>query len=139
MATGQEVAARWRERLSGARAKITAGVEGVQRAPGESAAAQVEKWAANTLAAKNKWAQNVKSVTLAEWRQAMIEKGIPRIAQGAQAAEDRMTQFFDALLPLTARIKEEVRKMPKSNIDESLARVRKSMEMMRTLRYQRRR
>jgi hypothetical protein len=34
-----------------------------------------------------------------EWQQAAIDKGLPRIAQGAQAAQPKMTAFMAQVLP----------------------------------------
>ncbi len=69
-------------RLKGATEDIRIGVNRVTEAPGEKAAAKVDKMRANLLAAidSGKWSAGVKRVGLEEWKAKMTEKGIPRIA-----------------------------------------------------------
>jgi hypothetical protein len=93
------VANKWSTRLSASGADIQAGVQAVKTAPGQAAAAQVAVWLANLQASQDKWARNVSAVTLQQWQQAMINKGIPRIATGAQAAIPKVTQFMTQWLP----------------------------------------
>jgi hypothetical protein len=93
------VAANWASRLGQSTQAITDGINSVQTAPGVAAARQKSVWVNNTQAAANKWATNTANVTLPEWQQAMIQKGVPRIASGAQAAQPKMAQFMTKLLP----------------------------------------
>ena len=96
------VATRWAQNLGAAGAKVTDGVNAVTTAPGAQAAAQVAVWAARTQAAQAKFARNVASVSLNAWQQAVINKGIPRLASGAASAEPRFQQFMTKLLPYVA-------------------------------------
>jgi hypothetical protein len=97
--TSAQIAANWAQRLGASSDKMTAGVNAVQVAPGQAAARQKNAWLQNTQAAANKWAANVAAVPLSDWQQAYISKGIPRIAQGATAAQPKMQAFMDKLLP----------------------------------------
>lgn len=97
--TADQIAAHWSQQLAGAGAKIQAGVQGVSVAPGAAAARQKSAYVAGVTAKADKWAQNVAAVSLSEWQQAFINKGIPRIATGAQAAQPKFTQFMNKLLP----------------------------------------
>lgn len=103
------VASRWAAGLSGAGQAITDGVNSVSQAPGQAAAAQKTAYLANIQASADKWARNTASVTVDEWRQAMITKGVPRIAQGAQAAQPKFAQFMGKLLPY---VEAGVRQLP---------------------------
>lgn len=103
--SAEQIAANWANGLANAGAKIADGVNGVQVAPGRAAAAQVEVWAANTVNSKAKWARNTAAVTVDEWRGAMINKGVPRIASGAQAAQQDFAQFMSKLLPYIDQVK----------------------------------
>lgn len=96
------VAAEWKNRLSASTQKMTDGVNSVTVAPGQAAARQKDVYVQNVTASANKWATNVASVSLSEWQQAIISKGIPRVATGAAAAESKMQQFFTKLLPYIA-------------------------------------
>lgn len=79
--------------------KATAGAQRVQESPGTRAAAQAQKWLNRVTESANKWRSKVGAVTLQEWKDAYINKGVPRIASGAQAA---LPKYRQALVPLLA-------------------------------------
>jgi hypothetical protein len=97
--TPDQIAAHWAQQLAGAGPKIQSGIQGVQAAPGAAAARQKQAYVAGVTAKADKWASNVAAVSLAEWQQAFINKGLPRIASGAQQAQPKFTQFMAKLLP----------------------------------------
>lgn len=96
--TPQQIAAKWSQNLSGATETATAGANALTVSPGALAARQVNVWAANVAAAKPKYQRNVAAVTLDEWRSAYLNKGIPRMAQGATDAQPKMEAFMTSLL-----------------------------------------
>jgi len=120
--TPDQIAAKWRDRLSGATTEITNGVNAVQVAPGQLAAAQVDVWLANTQASRDKWRTRVAGVTLEEWRKKMIDVGIPRVASGAQANVGKVQAFMTEFLPFLDRGVSTVRGMPRGTLEQNIAR-----------------
>lgn len=97
-----DAAAKWAQNLGASTQRIQSGVQAVTTPPGQAAARQKNVWVQNTTSAANKWASNTAAVPLQTWQSDMINKGIPRIASGAQAAQPKMQAFMGQLLPYIA-------------------------------------
>jgi hypothetical protein len=122
MASDPNAAAeRWAAGLSAAGPKITAGVNAVTTAPGMAAARQKAVYVANVAASADKWATNVSSVSLSDWQQAMINKGVNRISGGATAAQPKFLAVMQQLLPQIDRIKSGL--PPRGNLEQNIARM----------------
>lgn len=126
--TPEQMAAKWQSRLSGATEDIRRGVDGVTVAPGRLAAAQRQVWLARLQQSADKWANNVGRVTLEEWRSKMVNVGIPRVAQGAAANQDKVQRFAAEFLPHLDRGVAQVKTMPKATLEDSINR---AVTMMR--------
>lgn len=120
-ATPDQIAAQWASRLASSTQRITDGVNGVTVAPGQAAARQADVWANNVQASKGKWSARVAAVTLPEWQAAMITKGAPRVASGAQAAQPKFGQFMAQLLPHIAATRAAL--PARGNLDQNIARM----------------
>jgi hypothetical protein len=118
--TPDQIAARWAAGLANAGTKITDGVNSVTVAPGQAAARQKQVWQQNTAAAVDKWATNTARVSLSDWQQAMIQKGAPRIASGATAAQPKFASFMGQLLPHIDRVKSTL--PPRGTLDQNIGR-----------------
>jgi len=114
------IAADWSGRLAQSTEKIRRGVQGVSVAPGQAASRNKAGYVAGVMAAQDKWARNVASVTLADWTTAMVEKGIPRIASGATAAQDKFRNFMVRLLPFIESGKAGL--PARGNLEQNIAR-----------------
>lgn len=115
-----DVAARWAQNLSGATSKIQAGVEAVTVAPGQAAARQKGAYVQGVTASQDKWATNVAAVSAQSWKDSTINKGLPRIASGAQAAQGKFANFMVKLLPY---IDSGVQSLPaRGSLDANIAR-----------------
>lgn len=114
--------AKWVKGLQGATQQITDGVNAVTTAPGVSAARQVQTWLARIQASAAKWQANVSAVSLQEWQTAMINQGIPRIAQGAQAKQGKYQAFADKFFPYLAQGVAQVHNMPKTSLADGINR-----------------
>lgn len=97
--TPQEIAGKWSQNLGAAGQSITAGVQRVAVAPGQAAARNKAGYVQGVMDSQDKWAANVARVQLPDWQQAMIQKGVPRIAAGAQMAQGDFADFMTKLLP----------------------------------------
>ena len=110
----------WAQNLAGATTRMQAGAQAVTTSPGQAAAAQQQVWLANVTAAANLWAQKVSQVTTQQWQQAYINKGIPRVATGAQAAQQN---FASVLSKIIANEKTIVAGLPaRGGLDANIAR-----------------
>lgn len=120
--TPQDATTKWVQNLGAATNAITAGVNAVSTAPGAKAAAQSDKWLARITAAKSKWQTNVGSVSLQSWQQSMINVGIPRVSQGAQAKQGKYAAFASQFFPYLNTGIAKVQAMPSTTLEDNIAR-----------------
>ncbi len=120
--TANQAATKWRDRLSGATQQIIDGVNAVQTAPGQKAAAAADLWLQRTMAAKDKFKTNVARVSLQEWQTAMTTVGVNRVASGAQAKVGKVESFMNEFLPYLDAGKAKIDAMPKGDLSASIAR-----------------
>jgi hypothetical protein len=79
---------------------------------------------------EGRWEQALRSYGLEEWKRDMIQKGINRIGQGAEAAKSDFAEFMSQFLPYA----EEVAKRAESMSDLTLEdRIQKAIFVMREL------
>lgn len=116
------VSEKWSRNLGGSTESIRAGVQAVTTNPAEKAAAKADEWVNGVARSKDKFVRGLRRTTLGDWQTSMIEKGLPRVATGAQAAQPKMQQFFQEFLPHVERVAQQVRAMPKGGIDNGIAR-----------------
>lgn len=114
-------AQKWSTNLAAATSSITAGVQAVTVAPGQAAARQKAAYVQGVNNSQDKWARNVAGVSLQSWQADMVNKGIPRIATGATAAEPKMATFLGQLLPYQERLKGTL--PARGTLDQNIARM----------------
>lgn len=95
----EQFAERWQEGLQGASAKIEAGINAVNTAPGQSAAQQADVWMQRLQDSKEKWKKNVAAVSLEDWKQAAIEKGIPNLQASLNLGRNKVMKAAGKLIP----------------------------------------
>ncbi len=112
--TGTEIQEKHSARLKGAQEDMRKGIERVTTAPGMLAAKQKDKMRRKILEAidNDKWSRNVSSVSLSDWQQKMIEKGLGRVAAGLDAAREKNIRIFDQIAKHTAEGKAKIATMP---------------------------
>lgn len=128
----QQVAKKWVSRLGVSQEEIRQGVQAVTVAPSTKAIQKKDKMVARWMEAVNsgKWERNLGKVTLEDWRQAMLTKGINRIGTGAAAAEGKFAAFMTDLLAYQSNLQNQVNSMPDFNLADSGQRMLAWMEGM---------
>lgn len=123
--TPSEATEKHARRLKGATEDIRRGVERVQEAPGMQAAKKVEKFRQNLVESidNGKWARRVASVSLTEWQGLMMDKGIPRIAAGVDAASGKIEDFFGQLFAHQEGLERKVASMNDLTLEDSINRM----------------
>jgi len=123
--TADEYAEKWARRLKAAAPDITRGVERVTVAPGKKAA-EAQQLMLDRLTASildGTWAARVSGVSLEDWKQALIQKGVGRIASGVDAASPKQAAMAVKLLAAVDSAVAKVNTMPKGDIEQSIARM----------------
>lgn len=123
---------KWGRRLNAASPDITSGVNGVQTAPGVSAAAAQDRMLTNLTAAVTSglWAKRVSGVSLSDWKSAMVNKGIPRLAAGVSQAQKSAAPVITNLLNAVDNAAAQANAIPKGGIEQSIARASAFMRAM---------
>ena len=122
MLTSTQVSDKWLANFQNAQTSMTNGVNAVTVAPGQLAAAQAALWLQRLQASQNKWATRVAAVSLADWKTSMINLGIPRAIQGAQAKQNNYTQFITSYMQFLQGYLPTVQNMPKGTLANGIAR-----------------
>lgn len=126
-------------RVKGALEDMRQGVERVTEAPGVRAAKKADKMRANLLEAldSGKWQRRVAAVTAEEWKAAMLNKGVNRVAAGIDAAHDKVRAFAEQLLSYQANLMSQVENMPDLTLEDSIARATAWIRGMSKFEYKR--
>ncbi len=132
MANANEIANKWQRRLAQSTEDIKKGVEGVTTAPSERAVAKKEKFVTELMRAieEGKWEQALRQYGLEEWKRDMIQKGIGRISQGAEAAKSDFADFMSQFLPYAEEVAKKADAMSDTTLED---RINKAIFVMREL------
>ena len=112
-------------RLKASTEDVRRGIDNVTESPTDKAAAKQDKMLQNLTAAvsSGKWAAGLKRVSLDEWKRKARDVGVNRIAQGIDAAKDKVTAFASDLLPFIDRAKAEIANLPDTTLDDNINRM----------------
>src|SRR5712664_2986354 len=119
-----EMADKWQRRLKAAAPDITSGIKRTSEAPGAKAARQQAVMLNNLAESVNsgKWAKRVGAVSLQDWQNAAINKGVGRIAAGVDGAKDKATQAFGDVLADVDATLAEVDRTPRGDLSTNIQR-----------------
>jgi hypothetical protein len=106
---------------------MKSGAMNVKVSPGVSAAAAADKWLARVTAAKDKYIAGSRRYSLADWQNAYVNVGIPRVAQGAQAKKGKVQDFLGQFLPYLAQGAAQIDAMPTTNLEQAIAKASAQM------------
>lgn len=125
-----EVARLWAERGANSAASVRAGVNAVQESPMAKAAQRVDAWVQGVQRSRDKFVNKLNAVTLTEWKQAMLGKGLQNMANGYNDAQNqrKFLNFMRAWLPYVREGAARVRAMPKGTLQQAIDR---AAEMIR--------
>ncbi len=115
---------------------IRSGVDRVTESPTEKAAAQADKYlqGIQNAVTNGKWQAGLRRVSLSDWKGKMIDKGIPRISSGIDAAKSKVIAFANELLPFEATLQAQIDTMPDMTLEDSIARTTAWMRGMTAFR-----
>jgi len=132
-----EVREKHARRLKAAIDDMRTGIERVDKSPTAAAAEKAEKMKQRLVEAidTGKWQANLRAVSLEEWKAKFLQKGLPRVAQGIDAAGDKVRKFYEQLLPHIDQQVAEVKKMPDLTLEDSIARMTAFIRGMSKFRF----
>lgn len=136
--TPAEVVKKWAQNLGNAKQAIEAGVRSVTVAPTAVAAQKVDKYVAGVqrAAESGKYQRALQGVSLMQWQNSMINKGLQRLQNGVKEGEPKMQAFMTEFLPFVQRVSQTVRAMPDETENDReqrmLANVRELRKFQRT-------
>lgn len=121
---------KWGRRLNAAGQDIQTGVKSVTTAPGVAAAAQQQLWLQKIQQSATLWAKQVASVSLSDWQNSMIQKGVPRIAAGVTAAQATKSQVISNLLSAVDAAAAAANSSPRGSLEQNIQRAVTFMQQM---------
>lgn len=130
MKNPQQVAQKWSRNLGAATESIRQGVQAVTSNPAEKAIARKEAYVQGVqrAAAEGKYERGLRKVTLQMWQEAMLTKGLNRVASGATAGQSKMVSFLEKFLPHQEALKQKLASMPRGDLQQNIARMIAAVE-----------
>lgn len=124
MANPNEIASKWARRLGASTEDIKKGVDAVTEAPSQRAVRKKEKFVAELMRAiqDGTWERALQAYGLEQWKADMKNKGINRIASGAEASKGKMEEFLAQFLPYVEEISKKVDQMPDNTLEDRINR-----------------
>ncbi len=139
--TPEEVAEKYARNTANAVPEYTKGVERVEIAPGVAAAAKADKYLSGVMQSFNegKWQERVAAVTVEEWREKTLSKGVSRYQEGTQAAQANVAAFHGELQEFRRGLDTELNRMPDSTQEQRLSKMMANARGMAKFRRRNRR
>ena len=115
---------RWKTGITQNTGRIREGVERVSTSPTIAAANAVDRMLANLMKSiqDGTWAAQLKKVSLEDWKQSTIGKGLERIASGVERVTDKQQAMAQKLLSAIDATLSEVNKTPRGDLETNIGR-----------------
>ena len=125
MITPIQAADKWQAGLSGSVERYRQGVQAVQTSPAQKAIAQKQKMIDNWLNSVNNgsWENALGNVSLQEWKDATINKGAPRLQQGATEGRAKYLNYIQQAMPFMENLRSQVDAMPSTTLQDNINRM----------------
>ncbi len=119
----QQIAQKWVNGVAGGVEAFREGVQAVSVAPTEAAIAAIPRYIEGTqrAAADGTLERGLRRVTLPDWQRATIEKGAPRLATGARAAQADFAAFMTEFMPFVENVRSNL--PPRGSLQDNLQRM----------------
>lgn len=123
--TPEEAQQKHAANLKASIAYMEAGIKRVTEAPTKKAAAAKSKMLMNLTKAVNdgKWEAGLNRVSLGEWQDKMINKGLGRISVGIDEAAPKTTEFYAKFFPYLDTVATKVNKMASTTLQDNIQRM----------------
>lgn len=133
----QQAVEKWQRNMMGSTETIKAGVQAVTESPTLKAAGQADRYVAGVqrAVAEGKWQAGLQSVTLQQWQQAVLGKGLQRLQSGVAAAKPKVAAFLGQFLPYVDNVAQQVRAMPKGGVENGIARATAMIRALSEFKY----
>lgn len=127
MPTPAQAAKNWQAGMANSGEKLKAGIQAVQESPMEKAAAAADRYAAGVQrsVSDGTYQAGLRAVSLQQWKDAAINKGVNRVASGAAAAVPKMQAFLERFLPHLANVVSGL--PPRGDMETNIARATQVM------------
>lgn len=134
--TPQEAARRWAANTKAAKKSYEAGIRAVTSSPMEKAASKAQQYADGVARAvsEGRYQAGLRSVSIQQWQDAALGKGLARLDSGVTAAEPKMLAFQSEVLPFIQQVQNTVRNMPNNTEEERDQRMLANARLMRGFR-----
>lgn len=134
MLTPQQYAEKWAKGIQDMSATAKASIDAMTVNPMEQAAQAEDKWAAGVQKAfqENKFSAGLRSAgTLADWKKAYLEKGVPNAQNGAKLGKRKVERIAATLIPHQQMVKDAIAAMPNNTEADAEQRALAAIRLMR--------
>ena len=124
--TVQDAVQKWADRGAASGDTVRKGVNAVTESPMEKAAQAKDRWlqGVQRAAANGKYENNLRAVSLNDWKNAMLTKGIANMQTGYNSpiGKQKFQRFMTAFLPFAKQVSDAVKAMPRGTLQQSIDR-----------------